>query len=122
MGQPVRIGDKLLLDARLAGEIEDRSIAGQIEFWAHLGQALEPLLRGNQVIALRRAGLVRPLSECIESVDSEEGRRKVKSFLEHSPFPHFEAAQDRPGLLVRIEADGGRTVGRFINRRFVPVD
>jgi len=26
-----------------------------------------------------------------------------------------------PGLLVRIEADGRRTVGRFVNRQFQPV-
>jgi len=122
MGQPVRITDNLILEARLAGEIEDRSIAGQIEFWAHLGQALEPLLQGAQVLALRRAGRVKPLSACIESVDTEEGRRRVKDYLEQLPFPHYEPAPDRPGMLVRIEADGRRSIGRFVNRQFIPAD
>jgi hypothetical protein len=120
MGQPVRISDDLILEARLVGEIEDRSIAGQIEFWAHLGQALEPLLLGTQVMALRRAGRIKPLSACMESVDTEEGRRRVKDYLERQPFPHYEPAPDGPGMLVRIEADGRRTVGRFVNRRFIP--
>lgn len=122
MGQPVRISDDLLLNARLAGELEDRSIAGQIEFWAHLGQALEPLLQGSQVMALRRAGRVKPLSACIESVDSAEGRQRVKDYLEHLPFPHYEAAPERPGLLVRVDADGTRLFGRFVNRQFIPVE
>lgn len=122
MGQPVRIADNLILEARLVGEIENRSIAGQIEFWAHLGQALEPLLQGTQVWALRRAGRVKPLSACLESVDTEEGRRRVKDYLEQLPFPHYEPAPDRPGMLVRIEADGKRSTGRFVNRQFIPAD
>ncbi len=47
MSQPVKISDELILDARLTAEIADRSIAGQIEFWAQLGRALEPLLEGS---------------------------------------------------------------------------
>ena len=41
MSQPVKISDDLVLDARLTGEIVRRSIAGQIEFWAALGRAIE---------------------------------------------------------------------------------
>lgn len=122
MGQPVRIADDLILEARLVGEIEDRSIAGQIEFWAHLGQALEPLLQGTQVLALRRAGRVRPLSDCIESVDTGEGRRRVNDYLGRLPFPHYEPAPNMPGMLVRIEADGKRSTGRFVNRQFIQAD
>ncbi|MHC9544771.1 MAG: hypothetical protein AB9903_35100 [Vulcanimicrobiota bacterium] len=122
MGQPVRIADNLILEARLVGEIEDRSIAGQIEFWAHLGQALEPLLHGAQVLALRRAGRVKPLSSSIDSVDTEEGRRRVNDYLQQLPFPHYEPAPDRPGMLVRIEEGGKRSIGRFVNRKFIPAD
>lgn len=110
-----------MLDARVAGEIVERSMAGQIEFWARIGRALEPLLRGDQVLALCRAGSVKPLSECIESVDSAAGRRRVFEHLKTRPYPHYEAAAESPGLLVRIEANGKRTVGRFVNRVFQPV-
>jgi hypothetical protein len=34
------------------------------------------------------------------------------------PYPHYEPAPDSPGLLVRIEANGKRTTGRFVNRKF----
>jgi hypothetical protein len=121
MSQPVKVSDALLLDARVAGAAVERSIAGQIEFWAKIGRALEPLLRGDQVLALCRAGNVTPLSASLGSVDSAAGRQRVIDHLKTRPYPHYEAAAGSPGLLVRIEADGKRTVGRFVNRRFLPV-
>ena len=117
MSQPVKLSDALVLDARLTAESAERSIAGQIEFWAKLGRALEPLLEGAQAMALSRAGAVRPLSECLESADSPEGRKRVAEHLKTLPYPHYEAS-DTPGLLVRITADGKRSIGRFVNRRF----
>jgi hypothetical protein len=120
MSQPVKVSDGLVLDARLTGEIAERSIAGQIEFWARLGRALEPLLRGDKAMALRRAGDLQPLSKCLQTVDSPEGRQRVAEHLKTLPFPHFEQA-DAPGLLVKIDADGKRTVGRFVNREFQAV-
>ena len=122
MSQPVKLSDDLVLDARLTAELAERSIAGQIEFWAQLGRAMEPLLQGDQALALRRAGAAMPLSECLDSVDSPAGRRRVAEYLDVRPFPHYEPAAGSPGLLVRIEADGTRTVGRFVNREFKPAD
>jgi len=121
MSQPVKVSDTLLLDARLAGEAVERSIAGQIEFWAKIGRALEPLLRGDHVLALCRAGNVKPLSACLGSVDSAAGRQRVVEHLKTRPYPHYDAASGTPGLLVRTEAGGKRTVGRFVNRQFQPV-
>ena len=117
MSQPVKLSDSLVLDARLTGEVAERSIAGQIEFWAKLGRAVEPLLQGVQVMALSRAGSAKPFSECLETVDSPAGHRRVADHLQSLPFPHYEAAET-PGMLVRISADGKRTVGRFVNRQF----
>ena len=92
MSQPVKVSDALLLDARVAGEIVERSIAGQIEFWAKIGRALEPLLRGDHVLALCRSGEVKSLSACLESVDSPAGRQRVFEHLKTRPYPHYEAA------------------------------
>ena len=120
MSQPVKLSDKLVLDARLTGEIAERSIAGQIEFWAKLGRAVEPLLQGIHALALCRSGAAKPLSACLDSVDSPDGRRRVADHLQTLPYPHYEPA-DLPGLLVRTAADGKRTLGRFVNRRFQAV-
>lgn len=118
MGQPVKLSDALVLDARVVGETTERSIAGQIEFWARIGRAVESVLRTESVLRLKQRGEAAPLSACLGSVDTREGRARVKSHLDGRPFPHFEAAPDRPGFLVRIDRDGKRTVGRFVNRTF----
>ena len=76
----------LILDAQIIAKVSQRSIAGQIEFWASLGRAVEPLLRGREVLALRKAGAARPLSECLESINSPEGRQRVADYFNPSGF------------------------------------
>jgi hypothetical protein len=118
MSQPVKLSDSLVLDARLAGDIMERSIAGQVEFWARIGRAVEQLLDGRQALALCREGAARPLTESLASVDTPRGRRRTAQVLAGQPFPHYEPHPERAGLLVRIDADGSRTEGRFVNRQF----
>jgi len=121
MSQPVKLSDELVLEARTVGEIAERSIAGQVEFWASLGKSLEPLLRGDRALALKQSGTAQSLSDAIASVDSDEGRQRVRSYLEAQPFPHFEQCSEEKGLLVKVDEDGTRTRGRFVNRKFVKV-
>jgi hypothetical protein len=118
MSQPVKLSDNLVLDARVAGEVTERSIAGQIEYWAKLGRAIEPLLRGEHALALCRAGAAKPLSECLEIVNTSEGRRRLSNYLKTVPYPHYAAVPDSPGLLLRTLANGEKTMGRFVNREF----
>lgn len=119
MSQPVKVSDDLVLDARLTGAVAERSIAGQIEYWARLGRAIEPILRNDQALALRKQGDAIPLWKVLKEVSTEAGRARVAQYLASQPYPHFEAS-GKPGYIVRIEADGTRTTGRFINRKFVP--
>jgi hypothetical protein len=119
MSQPVKLSDALVLDARLAAELQERSIAGQVEYWAKLGQAIDHLLRGQQAIALLRTGGAKPLSELVAEVGTPVGREKLQAYLEGEPFPHFEVHPSRSGFLIRTDEDGTRTVGRFVDRKFV---
>lgn len=121
MSQPVKLSNSLVLDARLAGEATERSIAGQVEFWAKLGRAIEPLLHGDRALALCRSGAAQSLSALVSSVDSPAGRARTTGYLESLPFPHYAPAPGRSGLLVRTDADGTRTTGRFVNRTFTPI-
>jgi hypothetical protein len=118
MSQPVKLSDVLVLDARLTGRIAERSIAGQIEYWANLGRAIEPLLQGDQALALCKMAAAHPLSECLAAVDTPKGRRRLESYLNTLQYPHYEPAPNKPGFLVRTEEDGKRTLGRFVNRQF----
>jgi hypothetical protein len=62
---------------------------------------------------------VRPLSAYLADVDTRRGRERLAAYLATQPFPRFEAADER-GLLVKVDADGTRTRGRFVNRQFLP--
>lgn len=119
MGQPVKLSESLVLDARLTGEVAERSIAGQIEFWAGLGRAVESLLRADKALALKKSGEIVPLSACLKAVNTRAGQARLAAVLAARPYPHFEPAA-APGLLVKIDEDGTRTTGRFINREFRP--
>ena len=120
MGQPVKLSDNLVLDARVAGDLAERSIAGQIEYWARLGRATDLLLRADAAMRLKQRGATRPLSECLAAVDSEAGRERTAAYLAERPHPQFVAAPGRPGFVVRIDADGAKTIGRFVGRKFRP--
>lgn len=121
MSQPVKLSDSLVLDARLAGGVLERSIAGQVEYWARLGRSVELLLQGHQVLDIMRKGAAQPLSAYLDSVDSPQGQARVAAYLETQPYPHYRPHADRPGLLERLEEDGTVTLGRFVNRQFEPL-
>jgi hypothetical protein len=120
MSMPVKLSDALVLDARMAGEAMERSIAGQVEFWARLGRVIDPLLNGGQAMVISRRGAARPLTELIAEVEAPTGRKRLAQHLAAQPFPHYEQHPERSGMLIRIEADGSRTTGRFMNRVFTP--
>lgn len=118
MSQPVKLSDSLVLDARIVGAASERSIAGQIEFWARLGRAVESLLRTEDALRLKQRGDAVPLSELSATIEGPSGRSRLQAALEARPYPHFEVADGRPGYVVKIDENGARTVGRFVNRKF----
>ena len=122
MSLPVKLSDHLVLDARLISGAANRSIAGQIEFWAGLGRAIEVLLRSPELSALQRVGQRTPLGTALARPGTSVGDRQLAQVLRSRPFPHYEPAPGAQGLLLRIEENGARTVGRFVRRTFVPVN
>jgi hypothetical protein len=62
-----------------------------------------------------------PISTCLDLVNTPEGQARLRAYLDALPFPHFEAVPDRPDLLVKIEKNGGRMIGRLEGRTFTPV-
>lgn len=119
MPLPVKLSDALVLDARLAAEVEQRSIAGQVEYWAQLGKLVDALLEGRSRTAALQKSRTRPLSELVATVGTPEGDARLNAYLASEPFPHFSPHPTRKGILVRTEADGKSLVGRFIDREFV---
>jgi ParD-like antitoxin of type II bacterial toxin-antitoxin system len=119
MSQPVKLSDALVLEARIAAEAQERSIAGQVEFWAKIGRSVERLFDGRQIDALRRTTEAPGIGDLLELVDTPKGREMFQAFLDSEPYPHYRAHPDRKGLLIRTEENGKSTVGRFVNRQFI---
>lgn len=120
MSMPVKLSDQLVLDARTAVEVTDRSITGQIEFWATLGKSLEQLLGFAEVAALKRRHQNQPLEALINEVGTQVGHGRLNAVLQSRPFPHYEPS-GKPGVIVQIREDGSRVEGRFRKRQFVPL-
>jgi hypothetical protein len=121
MGQPVKLSDHLMLEARRVAEESQRSLAGQIEHWARLGRAIDTVIRPVTALELKRRPPAPAASARLKDIDTPAGRARVTAGLASEPFPHFEVAPGRPGFLVRIDEDGTRTPGRFVKRKFVAV-
>ena len=122
MGQPVKLSDELVNDARAVVPFTQRSIAGQIEFWAGLGKSIEPLLRGDRALSLLMAGGDRLLSELLSEVGTAKGRKRLETTLNNRPYPHYKPVPGRPDLVSRIAEDGTETVGHFVGREFKAVE
>lgn len=52
----VKLSDSLAEEARTASAGADRSLTGQIEHWARLGKAVEPLFSAPTIAALKKSG------------------------------------------------------------------
>lgn len=62
---------ELLSSLKPAGiELMERSVDGQVELWARLGQALEPMWDGTEVLTLNRTAQELAFPSCLETVDT----------------------------------------------------
>lgn len=120
MSLPLRISDELVLRAREAAEAEDRSISGQVEHWLKLGMALEEILGHRAAIELKRTRAAIPLSAAFATAESVAGRERALAHLRSSGTSRYGPAPAAPGKVVRHAPDGSETIGRFVNRQFVP--
>ena len=66
MSTAVRISGKLVREAKIQSKVENRSLTGQIEFWAKIGKMAEE----NPDIPY---SLLRELLIGIEQLDSDQG-------------------------------------------------
>lgn len=66
MGSAIRISDMLVKEAKIRSKVENRSLTGQIEYWAKIGKMAEE----NPDLSY---SLLRELLIGIEQLDSNEG-------------------------------------------------
>ena len=119
MGLPIKISEDLALAARTEAETFERSIASQVEHWARIGRAVERVLGHDQVAALKRQVGTRELADAMQKATSEAGQRRAVEHVQKLGGPRYTIDPERRGGIVRIDADGCRTRGRFVRRKFV---
>jgi hypothetical protein len=128
MAVPVKVSDRLLTLAREEARTTHRSATAQIEHWATLGRAVEAFLAYSDVLALKRAGETLPLPVSVRPEDvhaqlarvaATADRARVHARIHRPGLPVYEAAA-QPGMIVEVQPDGRRVVGRMEGRRFVP--
>jgi FAD/FMN-containing dehydrogenase len=120
MGQPVKLSDELVNEARIAGATMQRSIAGQVEFWAKVGRAVELVTNRAQVERLQHKATL-PLSEIVRTVNGPAGKARLDAYLNSRPFPRYFAHPELPQTMIREDSDGAKTVGKFNGRVFEPL-
>lgn len=58
----------------------------------------------------------------LDGVDSDEGRSRLAHYLQALPYPHYETDPTNRDLVVRIEENGSRVVGHFVDENFVAIN
>jgi len=127
MGMPVKLSDELVNAARREVANTDRSITGQIEHWVRIGRSVEKVLRHQDIQALKRtptdltltAQMRATIEAALERAMAETDQRALGRRLKagRTVYQNDPAGS---GILERIDANGKRTLGRLVNRQFVP--
>ena len=127
---PIRLQAELMQAAINAGQLQHRSAAEQIEYWAGIGRSLAKII-GQDTLLEISAGLVRLKLEPVEPerIVPEE----VFSDLEHdrtagklaasvtTSSVRYQASIRYPGQLEQLLPDGRVTVGQFHDGVFTPL-
>lgn len=73
----------------------------------------------SQISALSNAKMA---ELALDAVDSDQGCDRLARHLRAVPYPHYETDPTNRDLVVRIEQDGSRVLGHFVNETFVAVN
>jgi len=58
----------------------------------------------------------------LDAADSAKGRERLARYLKTQPYPHYESDPSNHDLIVRVEENGTRVSGHFVNKTFVAVN
>ena len=116
--------------ARSASTDADRSLTGQVEHWARLGRAVEPMFSAPDIAALKKCGgdlgllddeveKARVLA-VLENFRKNPASFQMKEFIGVGRKVFFEPDPDNPDGMIRIQPDGSRERGTMAGRTFVP--
>ena len=128
----IKLSDQVVIrGVRNEAQVSDRSMAGQVEHWVKIGQAVEAILGNAEVKVLKEnlpfflkqvsaqsveSKIVSALTQIMLSPDREAVKAKVLA----PGVPVYESDPSRPGKVIRIMPDGTRASGRVKDGVFTP--
>ncbi|MBL8673747.1 MAG: hypothetical protein JNL07_02585 [Rhodospirillales bacterium] len=126
----MKLSRTLVETARSEAAAADRSLTAQIEHWATIGRAVEKLIPHSGVLSLKRLGggesatptAIRraALGRALRRLEESDDRTEAVDHLRALGGPRYGTDPRHPGMIVRIDPDGTRTLGRLDGREFVP--
>lgn len=127
MSTAIKVSDSLAEEARAAAQDADRSLTGQVEHWARLGKAVEPLLTTKTITALKKWPELSPEEEEIEKQRIlealEQFRNTPAAVLREriglDKMTIYLPDPERPGGLIRVTPDGTRQRGHRVGSEFM---
>jgi ParD-like antitoxin of type II ParDE toxin-antitoxin system len=127
MASPMRLDNVLVQEAETVAERNKRSVPKQIEYWAELGRAVERVLNPTDVLAvtqgLAEIQLIVPKSarvapdDVFAALEHDRAHSQLASKVTRAVLS-YEASTAKPGLLDRVQNNGQRDTGRFVDGEF----
>lgn len=130
MSQSLKVSDGMYAVAKQEADAANRSITGQIEYWAKIGRAAEQLIAHDELRALTKAGEVlvpafpsdtrrTEIHALLLDIASNAAREELAAELRASGKPIYATDPQHPGMVIQVAPDGTRTPGHFVKRQFV---
>lgn len=128
MSIPIRVSEELMEEAKEQIKLSYRSVTKQIEFWANIGKEAEMGMTPADVAALVNGEveikILRKKSEPVNfdnlfgeiEMDRKAGIIKSKVIKDKV---WYEESEENPKLFFRITSAGEKTLGSFIEGKFV---
>ncbi len=125
----IKVSPALAEVAPAAAADADRSLTGQIEHWARLDKAIEPLFNTPTIAALKKSG------GDLSALEDEQEKARVLEALERFRLTSRELVRDQlglaqktliqpdpdhPGHYIRTNPDGTREHGVLEGHQFIP--
>ncbi|MDP2227073.1 MAG: hypothetical protein Q8J78_06315 [Moraxellaceae bacterium] len=128
---PIRLHENLMAHAAASAQVQHRSTAAQIEYWAELGRHVSARLSPEEVLAVF-AGLMKvrvepvaslpvPTDTVLAALEQDRATGALVSAVTGSAV-RYRASLRHPGLLDELGPEGRVRVGRFQGGVFTPVE
>lgn len=116
-------------DAKQQVKMSLRSVTKQIEFWANIGKEAEMNMTPADIAALVNGEVeIKVLRKKSEPIDFENVFGEIESDRKSGKIKEkvikdniwYEENNKIPGMFFRMTKEGGKTLGKFVDGKFVP--